>query len=87
MHAYLVAQQGRINAEFGLLGAANADPATNEELLEQAEAELALAQEKLNAAQAAHDNGDDALARVKLIESMDHLKRAVELIREAMEAE
>lgn len=84
MDTYLLAQQATINAIFGLLGAANADPTTNKKLLEQAEAELALAQQKLNEAQAAHDAGDDALAAVKLRESVAHSTRAMELINKAM---
>lgn len=53
-------------------------------LLDEAEAELNAAQEALDAAKAAHKNGNDDLARAKLRESMDHSARAIMLIREAL---
>lgn len=84
MDTYLIANQALIEATFGMLGAANADPATNKELLDEAEAELAAAQAAHDAAQAAHDAGDDVTANIKLLESMAHVARAILLIRQAM---
>lgn len=84
MDTQLIALQGLINGSLGWLGGVNADPASNKELLAEAEAELAAAQAAHDAAQAAHDAGDDATANIKLRESANHVNRALLLIRQAM---
>jgi hypothetical protein len=81
-------QQACIDKGISLLGAfGNASPSpAAQAYLDEAEDELALAQEALDAAKEALEEvpPDTATAKTKLNESLEHTKKALQAIRNAL---